>query len=301
MNGWLLINKPKGIPSFGVTKAIKRMLGIKKIGHCGTLDPFADGLLPLAIGEATKTIRWLENASKQYTFTIKWGVSTDTGDVTGKPTAFSDKHPTRSEVTKVLKHFRGSIMQTPPIFSAIKVNGKRAYKLARSGETPTLTAREICVHKLSLISHTKDTTTLVCVCSKGTYIRAIASDIGKKLDVACHTHSLTRDKVGNFDINNGVDFSDSIEHSVLEAALQPVEAVLHELPSIEVDSSTASLLARGVKVPLLKKLLGTNEFCGIMRADEVFRIRCGGKLVAVATTTPSHKIRPIRVFNFGGF
>ena len=172
--------------------------------------------------------------------------------------------------------------------------GTRAYKLARKGETPTLSPRQVFIKRLSLTHHTKATSTFTCVCSKGTYIRALATDIGKRLGVACHTLSLRRDAVGEFNLKNGLDFSKSIGHSEVEAALLPVEAALYKLPSVEVSSSTASLLARGVKVAFRSP-----EFGDVLKNTEFFRIRARGKLVAVATTTPH--LRLVRVFNFGGF
>lgn len=181
INGWIVLDKPSGITSAHAVNKVKRILNPEKIGHAGTLDPLASGILPLALGEATKTVAFMMDAGKAYFFTVKWGAETDSDDSDGTVTRTSDKRPSREEIEKILANFVGEIDQTPPSYSAIKVEGKRAYELARAGETPEMKSRKVRVDSLEIQSHDGDSSSFVCHCGKGTYIRSLARDMGQLL------------------------------------------------------------------------------------------------------------------------
>ncbi len=199
INGWVLIDKPTGITSTDVVRRLKKALKTRKIGHAGTLDPLATGMLPIAIGEATKTIPYILNSEKDYVVTAKWGSSTTTDDREGDPLKSSDTLPTKKEIQNSLPNFTGKIAQTPPIYSAIHVNGQRAYKLAREGKEVKLNARMITINDLKILSYDNDRTSLYVHCSKGTYIRSLIRDIGEEIGCLGHVYELRRLNVGPFE------------------------------------------------------------------------------------------------------
>ncbi len=208
MNGFFIIDKPAGITSFDVIRRMRKILGLKKMGHLGTLDPFATGVLVVGINKATKLIHLLMGEDKTYTAEITLGAITDTYDIEGQKTFVSDKKVSISEIKDALKHFKGVIKQTPPIFSALKINGKRSYELARKGIKPEIKGREIKIGKIQIISFYYPKIKLLIECSTGTYIRSIACDLGNYLGVGGYLSSLRREKVGDFDINNSVKLED---------------------------------------------------------------------------------------------
>ena len=211
-SGWLFLEKPCGFTSAGVVgklrKHLQRYLDPAqklKIGHGGTLDPFADGLLPIAIGEATKTSAYMMDHFKTYRFQIRWGISTDTLDREGKIVHSSSRLPSTAEILDAIPDFLGKIWQTPPAYSAIKVDGKRAYELARKGKPPTLAKREVWISSLQFIdSPEKSLSTFEVTCSKGTYVRTIAQDLAKKLQADGHVETLTRLAIGPFSLKNSI-------------------------------------------------------------------------------------------------
>ena len=214
-NGWLIIDKPSGLSSRNVVDIISRSIN-KKVGHAGTLDPLASGVLPIAIGEATKTVRVLQSQEKSYTFTVKWGERTSTDDKLGKIISKNNLRPKLREIKACLSNFLGEVDQVPPSFSAIKVNGKRAYSLAREEKNFEIKSRKIFISSLYVVkSINADYCTFNCTCSKGTYIRAIARDLGLHLKCYAHITSLRRTNIGKFSDKNAIllDLSKKLLHS----------------------------------------------------------------------------------------
>jgi tRNA pseudouridine55 synthase len=285
LNGWIVLDKPSGITSAHAVAKVKRLLKPGKIGHAGTLDPLASGVLPLALGEATKTIQYMMDAEKAYSFTATWGEERDTDDIEGKPIGHSVKRPNKQEITDILKEFTGKIQQTPPIYSAIKVEGSRAYDLARSGETVELKAREVIVHSLVLVDYEKDQASFVCHCGKGTYIRSLARDIGRKLGCYGHISALRRLKVGKFAENDAISLAklDEMVHKGALGFLQPVTSALDDILAVEITPAQATSLQRGQNVILP------------IKADTL-TARCEGKLIAICEQKDG-VVRPVRVFN----
>ena len=181
VNGWVVLDKPVGMTSTHAVSRLKRVFNAKKAGHAGTLDPLASGILPVAFGEATKSVPFVQAGEKAYRFTVKWGVETDSDDSDGSPTRVSDLRPSRADIEAALPAFIGEIMQQPPAYSAIKVNGERAYDMARDGEIVDLPARPVTIHSLVLVAATADEAVIEAQCGKGTYVRAIARDLGRML------------------------------------------------------------------------------------------------------------------------
>ncbi len=273
ISGWLILDKPAGMTSTRAVGAVKRLFSVRKAGHAGTLDPLATGVLPIALGEATKTVPFVQDGAKTYRFDIVWGAATTTCDAEGEVTATSDKRPSRAELAAALDDFTGTITQVPPVFSAVKIGGKRAYELARAGETPELEPREVKVHRLDLIAHGAERSTLEVECAKGTYARALARDIAEALGTRGHIGALRRLAVGRFGEDQAVSLA------ALEAAgepaslLLPVAAALADVPEIVVDAHQAAKLRLGN--PVL--ILGPDA----PAAEPVAAAYCRGQLVAI--------------------
>lgn len=250
VNGWLLVNKPAGITSAGIVNKIKKILSPKKIGHAGTLDPFASGVLPLALGEATKTVRFCVDQKKEYIFTIKWGESTNTLDTEGEVTATSDYIPPEAAVKKIVSNFIGSIKQTPPQYSAIKINGKRAYTLARKGEMVDIPERKITIYSLDIIKTEQGITHFKAECSKGTYIRKLGYDIAKKLGTEGHVSNLIRTRVGKFSLKDAIllDKVKEIGYKALTFKILPVDYILDDIPVYNLTDQQANAIKNGLKV-----------------------------------------------------
>ena len=215
LNGWLVINKDLGMTSRQVVNIIKKTLNVKKIGHAGTLDPLATGVLALAIGKATKTVKYIMDGMKKYSFTIKWGISTDTQDAEGKIISKSNKKLDKIKLESVLKNLIGEKNQIPPKFSAIKVNGKRAYNLARGGKKFTLKARKVFLKKIKIVKqkteNKKNCTSFEIECGKGFYVRSLVSDICKKLNVDGHVIRLKRTESEPFNIKSSISIKDFLK------------------------------------------------------------------------------------------
>ncbi len=286
VNGWLILDKGVGMTSTHAVAAVKRALSAKKAGHAGTLDPLASGILPIALGEATKTVPFVMDGRKSYVFTVTWGAQTNTDDAEGEVVERSDKLPDRAAIEALLPRFIGSIEQVPPRFSAIKIQGERAYDLARDGETVELQARTVEIDRLAVIGHAGDHTVLEADCGKGTYVRAIARDLGRALGCLGHISALRRTRVGPFTEDDAVVVEDVATDP---AALRPVETALCDIPSISVSRDMATRLMRGQSIilrgrdaPLSGKIYAT----------------CGGVLVAVGDIERGELV-PHRVFNLG--
>ncbi|SFK45945.1 tRNA pseudouridine(55) synthase TruB [Methylorubrum salsuginis] len=288
VSGWVVLDKGVGITSTQAVAIVKRLFNAKKAGHAGTLDPLASGILPIALGEATKTVPFVMDGRKAYRFEVSWGVETDTDDAEGKPVATSDERPTREAVEAALPNFVGEIEQVPPRFSAIKIQGERAYDLARDGEVVELVARRVQIDHLSVIEHSGDRTVIAAECGKGTYVRALARDLGRLLGCHGHVSALRRTRVGPFEEANACSV-EALEEST-EAQLKPVETALDEVPAVAVSRDMGLRLMRGQPVilrgqdaPMEGKAYAT----------------CGGVLVAVGDVERGELV-PHRVFHLGG-
>jgi tRNA pseudouridine55 synthase len=251
INGWVVLDKPVGMTSSRAVSELKHLYRAKKAGHSGTLDPLASGILPIALGEATKTIPFVQNGEKAYEFLVGWGVETDTDDADGQITATSDRRPEPAEIAAALPFFTGHIMQQPPSFSAVRIAGRRAYDLARSGTALTLAARPVYVHSLALLSAAGHAARFRTDCGKGTYVRALARDLGRRLGCFGHVRELRRIRVGPFKLDQAHDLSTlTHEPDAASAAILCVAAGLAELPGIVVDRSAAARLRRGQPILL---------------------------------------------------
>ena len=293
INGWLVIDKPRDMGSTDVVNFTRRFFNAKKNGHCGTLDPFATGVLPIAFGEATKLIPYVTEARKEYEFVVKWGEATSTADTEGEVVAFSDKVPTREEILAVLPQFFGEIEQVPPVYSAIKINGKRAYDLARKGVEVVMPSRKIKIYDLALIEELPEKQARFRVeCSKGTYIRTLGQDIALKLGTVGHLKELRRTKCGNFGLDDAITLEklkNMVHSSTPNEVLLPIETYLRDIAVIAVSEADAAKLKLGQGLsPKVYGLDGSVEYEAVATHD--------GKMVAVVRID-NRKIAPVRVFN----
>ncbi len=266
-HGWLSINKPAGISSAKVVALVKRHFDGVKTGHAGTLDPLASGVLPIALGEATKTISYVMTAEKSYRFSVKWGAETQTDDAEGEITRTSTHIPTTKDITDILPEFTGMIDQIPPDYSAVKVQGKRAYALARSRdkaadgegsassgkEVPLLAARKIRIDRLTLISAEAEAAHFEVHCGKGAYIRSLARDIGRALGTAAYVTALERRSVGKFHLEDAIslDFLHEIgQGSRASNPILSIMTVLDDIPAVALTDTEATRLRFGQKLSL---------------------------------------------------
>jgi len=246
VDGWINLDKPAGVTSTHAVGRLKFLFNAKKAGHAGTLDPLASGVLPVAFGEATKTVPVVQDGVKAYRFRVRWGEERATDDVDGAVTARSDRRPARAEIEAALPKFVGFIHQIPPTFSAIKIDGARAYDLAREGESFAIAARPILVYRLALIEAEAERATLEAECGKGAYVRAIARDLGRALGCYAHVVELRRTRVGAFSAEAAVPLGRLPDDAELMArAMLPLEAGLAELPSVPIDRGGAAQIRRG--------------------------------------------------------
>ena len=249
VSGWLVIDKPAGLTSTAVVNKVRWAFDAKKAGHAGTLDPEATGVLAVAFGEATKTVPYVTDALKAYRFTIRLGQATNTDDAEGEVLATSDLRPSDQEITAALRALTGDILQIPPQFSAVKIDGERAYKRARAGDEVELEARPLYVEELTLVDRPDpDHVTLDLVCGKGGYVRAIARDLGETLGCLGHVTTLRRTWSGPFDAEDGISL-DLIEELAkspdLDAYLRPLEEGLSDLPEARCSVEAAARLRNG--------------------------------------------------------
>jgi len=291
ISGWLVVDKPAGLTSTAVVGKVRWALDAKKAGHAGTLDPAATGVLAVALGEATKTVPYIADALKCYRFAVRFGAATTTDDAEGAVIATSDKRPTDAAIRAALGPFTGAIMQVPPQFSAVKVEGERAYDLARAGESLDLAARPLWVESLTLVARPDaDTAELEMVCGKGGYVRSIARDLGQALGCLGHVLWLRREWSGPFDAADGVTL-DEIERlartEALEARLLPLEAGLADLPEVRATPEGAARLAHGNPGMVIAS--------DVAFGDEAWA-SYQGRAVAVGTYR-SGELHPTRVFN----
>jgi tRNA pseudouridine55 synthase len=293
VHGWLIFDKPEGMNSTRAVGLVKSLYDAAKAGHAGTLDPLATGVLPIALGEATKTVPFVVEGSKVYRFTVRFGIETNTDDAEGKVTASSDRRPSSPEIEATLPRFTGEIIQVPPRFSALKVEGARAYELARDEEQFELEPRPVSIARLTLVAHPdKDHCILETECGKGTYVRALARDLGKALGSHGHVAALRRTRVGPF----GEDRAVSVERlealasdrDDLVTALEPVEIALRDIPALTVSAADAARLRRGQ--PVLLRGRDAPILAGTIYA------MARGTLVAVGEVSEG-ELKPRRIFN----
>ena len=302
-NGWIILDKQKGVTSRHAVSIISKVLGVNKIGHGGTLDPLATGVLPIAIGEATKLISFIQNKNKKYSFTIKWGESTDTDDIEGNFLEKSDVRPNKNQINKALFSFIGKIFQKPPIFSAIKIDGKRSYNLARQNIIVEHKPRQIEVHDLKLKKIiNKDVAEFEVVCGKGTYVRSLARDIAQNLNTKGHVTKLRRHFVGNFDEKDTIfiDFFEEIIHSpTILNKIKPIEKVLDDIPALFLTVTEAKMLRQGQKIRL-NSLKFYNDFIRKYPNYQKFEKFCtlnNNRIVAIVEIIDG-LVKPKRVINF---
>ncbi len=305
INGWLVLDKPDDLTSTLAVSIVKRVFNAQKAGHAGTLDPLATGMLPIALGDATKTVPFLMEAEKVYRFDVVWGSQTTTEDEEGEVIATSDLRPDPAAVAEVLKDFIGEIDQIPPTFSAIKVDGERAYDLARAGQAVELEARKVMVHEAVVLpDSTPDRTRLEVRSGKGFYVRAMSRDIASRLGGHAHVQSLRRTRVGPF--HEGVSISleklkEIGDKDELKALLRPVETALDDIPALAISKDHAFDLRQGRPIVLLPHQVEdwrarrrplTVSGQDMSRAVVAM---CEGKAVALGEVRAG-QLRPIRVF-----
>jgi len=300
VHGWVVLDKPIGMTSTQAVAVVKRLFQAKRAGHAGTLDPLASGGLPIALGEATKTVPFVMDGRKRYRFTVCWGEERDTDDVEGRVTATSASRPTVEAVNALLPRFTGVIEQIPPQYSAIKVQGERAYDLARDGEVVELKPRAVEIHELTVVlQQDSDHFVFEAECGKGTYVRALARDLGRLLGCYGHISALRRTLVGPFGEADMIplahlealcDRAASGEASLADALL-PVETALDDIPALAVTRADAARLHRGQAV-LLRGRDAPNS------SGTVY-VTVGGRLLALAEIGNGELI-PKRVFNLTG-
>ena len=295
LDGWINLHKPRGIGSTPALAAVKRAFKPEKAGHGGTLDPLASGVLPIALGEATKTVAYAMDADKAYDFTITWGENRTTQDAEGTVTEISPNRPSPDQIKAVLGKFVGDIQQIPPVYSAIKVDGERAYDLARAGEAVELKPREVVIYDLQLAGTTADTARFTVTCGKGMYVRALARDIAKTLDSCGFVSELIRTRVGPFALESAIslDFFSTAGLEDAQAVLAPIQTVLHDIAALAVDEAEAARLRRGMGLGFISKHHAQRlpaDVSGPMIA------LLNGKAVAMVRFEAG-EVKPERVFN----
>ncbi|MDE0406900.1 MAG: tRNA pseudouridine(55) synthase TruB [Alphaproteobacteria bacterium] len=298
LNGWIVVDKPAGMTSTAVCNRIKRLSGGAKIGHGGALDPLATGVLPIALGQATKTVSWVMDGSKVYRFTLRWGEARDTDDADGSVTETSAVRPDDDAIREALSAFTGRIMQVPPRYSAVKIGGKRAYNLARTDEAPDLPARPAEVIELRFEHRLDDDRTeFTAETGKGVYVRAIARDLAAALGTVGHVSALRRLRVGPFRVQDAITLEEleSLAHIGPESVfLLPTDRSLADIPALSVSEQEAAALRNGQAL----RLFGTADLSRIAGFYDgmTIRARMGEDLVAVARYE-SGTVRPVRVVN----
>lgn len=292
-DGWLVINKPKGGTSNDAVRKIKKLVGKNnKVGHAGTLDPLAQGILPIAIGEATKTTQYLMGSSKEYEFDATWGEERTTGDAEGEVTFSGGHTPTLDEIEKALPQFIGEIMQMPPIYSALKIKGQPAHKLARKGIEVELSPRKIYIENIIITNHNPENnvTSFKVTCGKGTYIRSLAVDIARSISTYSYVSYLNRTKVGNFLIKNAIileSLTDIVHNDEILQHLLPVTYGLGDILALEVTANEAKSIRNGLHIFL-------QDHSQI--SEPIVQILTQGILQAIVSIDKG-LCKPIRIFN----
>ena len=303
ISGWVNLDKAYDLGSTNAVSRVRWLFDAQKAGHAGTLDPLATGILPIALGEATKTVPFLVDADKAYRFTIAWGRTTTTLDREGEVVAQSDVRPSPAEVEAVLPRFVGEIDQVPPIYSAIKIDGERAYDLARAGEVVEMESRKVTVHaarisELQSEPGDPDHITLEIECGKGTYVRAIVRDLAETLGACGHVSDLRRTRVGRFTEENAVtlELLEKLEYEARQSeALLPVETALDDIPALAVTDEDAFRLKQGRSIVLVPRQVESVK-ARLKPGSRTVSATSGGSVVALCEMRAG-RLEPSRVFN----
>lgn len=312
VNGWVVLDKPIDLNSTKAVSIVRAIFKAQKAGHAGTLDPLATGILPIALGEATKTVPYVMDGGKIYQFTVAWGAETKTDDLEGEVTNTSTNRPSREQIEAILPDFTGAIQQTPPAYSAIKINGQRAYDLARSGEEVAMKSREVQIYSLKLLPSTSENSSnFETKCGKGTYIRALGRDMGQKLGCLGHITALRRASTGPFNEEMSISLEKLRElgHSAddrealpnhpeiqvqqhlnqeLQQHLYPIETALDDIPALAIDETQATRIRLGQSV------LITGRDAPIIKGPVYTKL--GSNPVALGSVVEG-AFKPTRVFN----
>ena len=301
VHGWIVVDKPSGISSTSVVNRVRRHLNAQKAGHGGTLDPLATGVLPIALGEATKTVNYALHGDKAYRFTVRWGQATETDDAEGEVTETSDRRPSDDEIERALPGFTGLIRQVPPRYSAIKIDGERAYDLAREGEQVEIPVREVEVLDFQYLgANDADHGAFMVECGAGTYMRSLARDLAKTLGTVGHIADLRRLAAGCFTEEDAISLEE-IENSSItharEQLLLPVEAALDDIPALTLTTAEAQRLRLGQSVRFLSRQDRHRlDSIGATEDDEAVLAMADGQPVALVRID-GPEIRPLRVLN----
>jgi tRNA pseudouridine55 synthase len=291
VDGWVILDKPVGLGSTPAVSRVRRLFGAQKAGHGGTLDPLASGVLPIALGEATKTVPFVMDGRKEYRFTLRFGQARSTEDAEGEVTATSDLRPTDAEIRRALAAFVGEVEQVPPAFSALKIEGKRAYDLARAGQPVALKPRRVLIERLELLGRPDaDHADFVVSCGKGTYIRSLGRDLALSLGTVGYLSALRRTAVGPFREEAAISLPklEALGHiPALLGALAPVATALDDIPALALTEAQADRLRQGQPVFLTRDAPPSGA---LLRAE------AGSRLVALVRSDGA-SLQPVRVFN----
>jgi tRNA pseudouridine55 synthase len=305
-HGWVNLWKPEGISSMQAVAAVRRLTGTKKAGHIGTLDPLAEGLLPIALGEGTKLIHLLEKAHKTYVFTVQWGSQTTTDDREGEVVHTSDNRPSAAQIEAILPQFIGQIQQTPPIYSAIKVNGQRAYAMARAGASEAeigLKSRMVQIFEFKLLESQADSAQDFSVfevhCGAGTYVRSLARDMGQLLGCYGYVTKLIRTKVGFFDQESKILLANLEEngHSAPNMWLAPPQTGLDDIPALAVHPHEVQQLRHGIALNWITKQDSHRLPNNLEPSQPIMALAFDGDIVAAVVQVLAGKVQPLRVLH----
>lgn len=301
ISGWVNLHKPHGMTSTQAIGKLRRALNPQKIGHAGTLDPLATGVLPIALGEATKTIPFAQDDIKVYRFTVQWGESRDTDDSEGKVIEKSDIKPDLESIKSILPKFTGEIEQIPPLFSAIKVNGKRAYDMARNGEIPDLKSRIVNIEELTLLEARESDADFEMVCGKGTYVRSLARDMAEALGTKGYVSALRRDQVGAFHIDDAIlldNLNDLDYVAARSECLLPLQTVLDDIPALDLKADEVAKIRNGQALCFVSKIdFHRLTDVGLGNKESITALAMfNGNPVALIEQSRAD-IKPIRIFN----
>lgn len=301
INGWINLDKPEELGSTPALGKVRRLLNAQKAGHAGTLDPLASGILPIALGEATKTIQFIQDSDKEYEFEISWGVQTSTDDREGEILYQSDIRPTKKQIEAILSQFTGDIEQIPPQFSAIKVDGERAYDLARDGENVDLQPRRVHIQALELLEANEEIAKLKMTCGKGTYVRSLARDMGLALSTYAHIKTLRRTRVGPFTLEGSISLAKLEQMSDIarrEDALLPLEVALDDIPALNLRTEETAKLRNGQELSFIARPdFERLNAAGLGKEDEIVALALyqGNPIAIVQNKGP--QVKPLRVLN----
>ena len=302
IHGWIVLDKPAGMTSTQALSKVRRHLNAEKAGHGGTLDPIATGILPIALGEATKTVSYAMDGEKTYRFTVAWGARTTTDDREGTVVETSAVRPDAEAIRAALPGFLGFVEQIPPQYCALKINGERAYDIAREGEVVDIAPRTVRIDRLELIEMPDaDHAVLEVDCGKGTYVRSIARDLAERLGTVGHIRDLRRLRVGSFTLDGAISLDDLTameQGAAVERLLLPIETALDDIPALALTDAEAHRLKHGQTVALLTRQdrERLSALRGDVGGDGTVIALFGGKPVALARVEGA-EVRPVRVLN----